>query len=529
MKNSAKKTPKSVFLCAAISGILMCLSFTFDWLWPLCFFALVPMLTALFYQNDRKFGIQKSIFLYIFCYYVPMMLWLHSLYPLTRYGIGNVLSAVLLTLGILAIAAIEGLIFVIAFLPYQALRRSAIPLPITFALLYVFAEFLQAVAGEFSFPWGRLGTLVCSFTPFIQSASLFGTLFLSLLIVLINGLLAYAIVFLIRKTRYIKPIGCLLAAVLIFSANIGYGYYRIHTATQPQQTIRVAIVQGNLGSIKKWDATLSETLSTYNTLTRQALENFDADLVLWPETAVPIYSDNPAVALVKETAQQTQTIIATGIFTRDTDNPDVEYNSLVAFYPDGRQSEPYSKQKLVPMGEYIPFSDWIDALRLKEPYLQPGSATTLSLDQWQAGGLICYESIYPQVARQAVLDGAEFFLMPSNDSWFGSTPALRQHLAHAQLRCVENGRYMARAGNTGISATITPLGTIQKTIDADTAATLTDTIGVCQELTLYTQIGDVIVLPCAALFAAGWIMLLIRALQKRKKCRINQSSETEQR
>ena len=195
MKNSAKKTPKSVFLCAAISGILMCLSFTFDWLWPLCFFALVPMLTALFYQNDRKFGIQKSIFLYIFCYYVPMMLWLYSLYPLTRYGIGNVLSAVLLTLGILAIAAIEGLIFVIAFLPYQALRRSAIPLPITFALLYVFAEFLQAVAGEFSFPWGRLGTLVCSFTPFIQSASLFGTLFLSLLIVLINGLLAYAIVF----------------------------------------------------------------------------------------------------------------------------------------------------------------------------------------------------------------------------------------------------------------------------------------------------------------------------------------------
>ena len=75
---------------------------------------------------------------------------------------------------------------------------------------------------------------------------------------------------------------------------------------------------------------------------------------------------------------------------------------------------------------------------------------------------------------------------------------------------------MARAGNTGISATITPLGPIQKTIDADTAATLTDTIGVCQELTLYTQIGDVIVLPCAALFAAGWIMLLIRALQKRK-------------
>lgn len=502
------KTPKSLSICAVLSGLMMCAAFTFNNLWWLCFFALIPLLTAMFTHNQRPCGQKKAIFLYIFSYYLPMMLWLYSLYPLTQYGIKEVPSAILLTLAVFAIAAIEGIVFIIAFLPYNRLRKTKIPLPVTFTALYIFGEFLQGVLGEFSFPWGRTGTIVCEFTPFAQSADLLGTLFVSMLIVFINALLAQAIVFLLAKGRYRKPVCYMLCAILLFAANLSYGFFK---KTPQTQTCNVAVIQGNLGSMSKWDTTLTQTIHTYLTLTERALENFDADIILWPETAIPVYTTDTAFMRVTEFARQKQCTIVTGAFTR-ADNQMQEYNSLVACYPDGTISAPYHKQKLVPMGEYIPFYDILQKfIPATEPYLIPGtSEQPIPAAGRQAGGIICYESIYPQVARKEALAGATFYLMSSNDSWFGFTPALRQHLAHARMRCIENGRWMARAGNTGISAILDAQGRIVCEIQAGTADILCAQIAVNSDKTLYTTVGDILALPCFAVWAAGFFLWFYR-------------------
>lgn len=490
-------TPKKLYLCAILSGLLMYTAFTFASMWWICFFALIPMLTAIFFYNDRHFGQIKFVFVYITAYHLPAMLFLYNMFPLTRYGIGKIPSAVLLTLAIIAIAVIEGAVFVLAFLPYNRLRRTKIPIPIIFAALYITAEFLQGILGEMSFPWCRLGTILCDFTPFIRSAGLFGTMFLSLLIVLINALLAYAIVLFMQRGKYIRPITAIVCAGILFSANLIYGLLTPQPAYE--KTVRVAVIQGNISSITDWNTSISRTLDIYLDLS----ETVDADIILWPEAAIPVYDTDVAMSRVQALATQKNCTVITGIYTRaDTEYHD--YNSLVAYYPDGTLSEPYSKQKLVPIGEYIPFFE------LFEPFLQPtvhliagASSQPIPVAGSLAGGIICYESIYPEIARRTAQSGAEFYVMSSNDSWFSNTPAQRQHLAHARMRCIENGRWMARAGNTGISAIINPKGQVVNIIPADTQGVLCCEISTTSQKTLYTQIGDIIVLPCIAIWIIG--------------------------
>ena len=127
--------------------------------------------------------------------------------------------------------------------------------------------------------------------------------------------------------------------------------------------------------------------------------------------------------------------------------------------------------------------------------------------------MICYESIYPYVARESVGAGAEYFLMVSNDSWFDGSAALRQHLCHAVMRCVENGRDMARAGNTGISAVISSSGTVEARSEADSEEVIVSDLVASDSRTVYSYIGDIVAVPCAAVFAAG-IFLIIKDAAK---------------
>ena len=210
---------------------------------------------------------------------------------------------------------------------------------------------------------------------------------------------------------------------------------------------------------------------------------------------------------LKKFAKERNATLVTGIFNGEHG----EYNALTAILADDQVPQPYYKRELVPMGEYIPLSDVLSVfVPANFGNLVAGTEpTTLDTSFGTAGGLICYESIYPYVAREDVEAGAEYFLMVSNDSWFDGSAALRQHLCHAVMRCVENGRDMARAGNTGISAVISAAGTIEKKSNADAEEVLVSDIVPTTERTLYSYIGDLIALPLAGLYAFG-IFLMIR-------------------
>ena len=150
-----ERTAWQALAASALSGLLMCASFTFEALDLLAFVALVPMITAMSFYRDRGFGMTKCAFVYAAAYYLPNMLWLYRMCPMTNYGIGPVPSVLILTAAVLAISAAEGFVFAVAFLPFNRLRKTRLPMFLIFPALYVFAEFLQAHAWEFSFPWGR--------------------------------------------------------------------------------------------------------------------------------------------------------------------------------------------------------------------------------------------------------------------------------------------------------------------------------------------------------------------------------------
>lgn len=506
-----ERVPCRLVALSALSGLLMFAAFTVEKLDLLAFVALVPMITALRVYKDGGFGTKKCFFVYAAAYYLPNMLWLYRMCPMTNYGIPAVPSYLIMTAAIITIAAAEGFVFTVAFLPFDRLRGTKIPMFVLFPVLYVFAEFLQAHAWELSFPWGRLGTVVASHPTLIQTASLFGSLGVSLIVAFFNALTAETAFAIIRTKSYKRAALYFLSAALLFSLNAAYGAVRVSAVEKERgnsETVKVAVVQANLGSMTKWDTSLSESIEKYVELSDSVADE-KPDIYLWPETAVTTNMSNENVmAFLKNFAKERNATLVTGIFNGEHG----EYNALTAIRADGQVPQPYYKRELVPMGEYIPLSDVLSVfVPANFGNLVAGTEpTTLDTSFGTAGGLICYESIYPYVAREDVEAGAEYFLMVSNDSWFDGSAALRQHLCHAVMRCVENGRDMARAGNTGISAVISASGTIEKKSNADAEEVLVSDIVPTTERTLYSYIGDLIALPLAGLYAFG-IFLMIRS------------------
>jgi apolipoprotein N-acyltransferase len=168
--------------------------------------------------------------------------------------------------------------------------------------------------------------------------------------------------------------------------------------------------------------------------------------------------------------------------------------------PDGRTAAYYDKVILVPFGEYVPLQRLLFFVdRMVEGLAPFGSGDpphALQLDRRRLGVLICYEAIFPSLARTLVADGADVLVNITNDAWFGATSAPYQHLAMASLRAVENRVPLLRAANTGISAVVRPDGTIQNATDLfEPAVRVADLAWPAVE-TVYRRFGDVFAATC---------------------------------
>ena len=124
------------------------------------------------------------------------------------------------------------------------------------------------------------------------------------------------------------------------------------------------------------------------------------------------------------------------------------------------------------------------------------------------GTVICFESIFPELVRKSVRDGAELLVIVTNDSWYEDSPAVWQHLAHATFRSVENGRATVRCANSGVSAFIDGKGKILSQLGPLEQGTLTDTVSFSEETTLYSLVGD-FVLPLGCVVLIAWLFVLM--------------------
>src|SRR4029079_6529629 len=160
----------------------------------------------------------------------------------------------------------------------------------------------------------------------------------------------------------------------------------------------------------------------------------------------------------------------------------------------------YRKMHLVPFGEYVPLQSVlffagpiIGALADFSSFTPGDVPVLLPIGSHPISTAICYEVIYPNLIRQFVRDGSELLTTITNDAWYGRSSAAYQHWDQASMRAIEEGRYLARAANTGISGFVDPYGRIMAKTELFEPAVLVEDLRFLREdRTVYNRIGDLV-------------------------------------
>lgn len=522
----------TAMMLAVISGLTAALSFQSDRFWYLAWIAFVPFM--IFFLGFDKAMIKRGYgvvcFTFAFFYHTPILGWMYQLKEnLPMKGFWSVV-AITAAIGIAVLQFALGLY--LALYPLRFLKLHGAIDIISIAFLYIGLEWVQERLGFVTFPWIKIGLSITPNTPFIQSASLFGGLFISFLVLLVNGLIAYLLLSLYLKKKhsinFLKKRDGIVVVILggILLINSAYGMRRCEKASMLETNrIEVVLVQGNHSGKDKWNITSKELLSDYIALTKEGITK-DTKLVVWPETAIPVTLPTNAeyLSILQEFCSRYNIELVIGAFDQAiSDDQSFHYNAMYLITKAGIQGSPYYKQKLVPFGEYLPYANLLSKIApdLVTDLLEilsdtPGAKVVLQESSYgKIGGIICYESIYPKIARDSVKQGAEVFALISNDSWFGNTSALYQHHSQAIMRAVENHRYVLRASNTGITSIIDGNGKVVHQLTIEQPLVLREDIAVNHDLTMYTRIGDVIALPSGILWLYGIVLGVLYKTRKK--------------
>lgn len=358
------------------------------------------------------------------------------------------------------------------------------------------------------FPWLLLGYSQTTVLPVAQVASLAGVFGLSGLVSSVGAALAYAAM--TRDRRAWAMAAAPIAVVIVLAA---WGGWRIHGAalTHTGRPLRVALVQGNVPQTEKWDPAHAEAiLERYLFLTREAAHG-DARLVIWPESATPFsYEDDDAHGeRIRDMVRETGIGLLFGSTQRERGEPPKYYNAAFMLKPDGRTVAVYRKMHLVPFGEYVPLKSllfFVGPLVEGVADFSPGSEMVgLPIDGATISTAICYEIVYPGLVRRAVTGGSQLLTTMTNDAWYGYSSAPYQHFLQASMRAIEEGRYLARAANTGISGIVDPYGRVLAQSALFDTTVLAGDIRLLSLLTVYARIGDLFAYLCVALTAAALV------------------------
>ena len=454
------------------AGALIILAFA-PWSWyPIAILALALVLPS-WLKNTPKQAFKLG-YLFGFSYSLGSSYWIY--YSLHDYGQAPVFLA---TLSAILLAAILSLFFAsLASLMSYYRRYPAICIYLlVFPILWIVMEWGRSVL-LVGFPWNLLGqTLVDS--PWRGILPIFGILGGSALVAICAGSVVY---FFVLKGRGKMILASFLVVLLSASAAL----QSVEWTQATDGSLKVSVIQANIPQKLKFDRPYFEKLmNRYLSLSEQQM---NTDLILWPETAIPIYADmfDKQIASLREQFDKKNTVLMTGIFYRDKEQGR-RYNSLMNI----NDNRFYHKQRLVPFGEYIPmrsllevFSKWI-IIPMSDLH-SADMTPVLDVSDYTAGISICYEVAFADDVTDS-LPMADFLINISNDSWFGDSSAPYQMLQMARVRAAENERFMVRATNTGISAIIDHQGRIIEYGELFEIETINHEIEIREGVTPYAQ------------------------------------------
>ena len=373
------------------------------------------------------------------------------------------------------------------------------------------------------FPWNPPGSLLFDHPLLALPARIVGTTGLSFLILLETALLAFALPRLPRAGTPRKALWLLLPAGLL-SLWLLWGL-ALENGTDHSPSLPVALIQGNIPPDRKWSPeTLRETLSRYLALSRQGVGE-GARLLVWPETALPVVYNGPRTRIPPLLAPtlsppgSADVPLLTGAIGErpDPDSPvGLSFtNSAVLYSPGGEVVAAYDKRHLVPFGEFLPLPSlfgWLRPMTGITGDMAPGDRPVLFPLPKGAGEvapLICYEALYPSLSRENLGQGTLFAVI-SDDAWFGNTSAPWQLFRESGMRAAEDGVYLVRAANTGLSGIVAPDTTVPAIGSLFRQAVVTGDVRLESGETFYRRHGEWVLRLCLSslLFAAALLPLL---------------------
>ncbi|MDM8348074.1 apolipoprotein N-acyltransferase [Pseudomonas sp. sp1636] len=486
-------------LIALLAGAITPLALApFD-LWPLALLSI-----ALFYLGLRDLNPRQAAWrgwYYGFGLFAAGTSWVYV--SIHDYGAASPALAAFLTLGF--VAGLGLLLALAAWLWARWLRRSEAPLAdaLAFAALWLAQEAFRSwfLTG---FPWLYAGYSQLD-GPLAGLAPVGGVWLLSFVLALSAALLVNLAQLRARAAFLATALVLLIAPWIAGTALKG------HAWTAPAGApLRVAAMQGNVEQNLKWDpAQLNAQLALYRDLSFSAQP---VDLIVWPETAVPLLKEQAAgyLSVMARFANDRQAALLTGVPIRQAnERGELRYYNAVSVL--GQGSGDYLKQKLVPFGEYVPLQELLRGLiaffNLPMSDFARGAAEQplLQAKGYKIATFICYEVVYPEFAAGLAAQ-SELLLTVSNDAWFGSSIGPLQHLQMAQMRALEAGRWMIRATNNGMTALIDPFGRISEQLPQFEQGVLYGEVVPMQQLTPYLHWrGWPLLILCALLLA--WALL----------------------
>jgi apolipoprotein N-acyltransferase len=311
----------------------------------------------------------------------------------------------------------------------------------------------------------------------------------------------------------------MLVATVLAAAVLNLGVLVKPAPFPTDHTAR--LVQENIPIETTWNASsLSETLKDLHALS--TAPGAKPDLIVWPESPAPFFLNEPRFRMeITSVAVESQAyVIAGALGTPAGQNPLQEaatpegakrsyYNSAVLITPEGKWTARYDKVHLVPFGEYIPAQSMLVFLKgIAREVGEWGFTAGTERTVFDAGGqrvgtFICYESIFPDEIRQFAANGAQVLVNISNDAWFGDYGMPAQHLNMVRMRAIENGRWVLRATNTGITAAIDPYGRVTQSAPRKQRLALDVGYALVTETTFYTGHGDWFGWLCVIIAMAG--------------------------
>ena len=465
--------------------------------WPLAVVAVAAQLALWLFSSPRRSAWRG--FLFGLGFFSVGISWVFI--SIHYHGYVGLALSLFLTLALILVMAVFPMLLgycLARYFPQGFESRST-----RYKLLLVFPAawlLMEWVRGWFmtGFPWLSLGYSQTD-SPLAGLAPLLGVYGVSWAVVFSSALLVGLIFDRAGRVFYLA----MLVALWLISAVFNNAEW-----TEPSGSpIKVALLQGNIPQDLKWHPDVKRpTIELYTELTR---DNWDADLIIWPETALPTFYHEAEIFLYdfELEAREHNTDLLIGMLSLDQDQRQY-YNTMLSL---GAERGQYHKNHLVPFTEYLPLKSVLGGLVafMQVPmsdFSKGGShQKPLKVANQYAGISICFEDVFGEEVINA-LPQATFLVNVSNDAWFDDSWAPPQHLQMARMRALETGRPMLRATNTGMTAIIESKGQVINAAPQFEVTSITDIIQPRSGMTLYAMTGNWLVVLSAifAISVAAW-------------------------